>query len=118
MAIILNGKEVAKKIKEDEQIDAEHVECRHTCHSAHPQSPAQTALVGGDKDFVLAPEAGKGRNARNGQTANQEGDARDGHELVQTVHVAVLVAVNSMNNSTGTQEQQCFEHCVCKQVEH
>ena len=104
--------------EEDEVIDAEHVEGGHASHHRHPQSPTQAALVGSDEDLVLRPESGKGRNTGNRETADEEADARDGHELVQAVHLVVLIAVNGMDDGTGAQEEQRLEHSVGEQVEH
>ena len=57
-------------------------------------------------------------NARNGQTANQESDVRDGHVLAQTTHRTHFVAVHRMNDATGAEEQAGLEHGVREQVEH
>ena len=103
---------------EDEVIDAEHVECRHTGNNCHPNAPQRALLVACHQNLVLAEEACKWRNACNGKTANEECDAGDRHILVQAMHVRVLVAVNSVNNGTGAQEEQRLEHGVSEQVEH
>ena len=42
----------------------------------------------------------------------------DRHILAQTTHQRHLVTVNSVNDTSGTQEQAGLKHSVSKQVEH
>ena len=104
--------------EEDEVVDTEHVERCHSCHHAHPEAPANAFLVASHENLILTEEACKRRNTCNSQATNKECNASDGHVLVQAVHLAVLIAVNSVDDCTGTQEEQCLEHSVSEQVEH
>ena len=42
----------------------------------------------------------------------------DGHILAQTSHHRHLIAVNGMDDTSGTEEEASFEHGVCEEVEH
>ena len=104
--------------EEDQVVDTEHVERCHASHHTHPQAPAQAFLIASHEYLVLAEETGKGWNTGDCQATNEECDASDGHKLVQAMHLAVLVAVNSVDDSTSAKEEQRLEHSVSEQVEH
>ena len=85
-----------------------------------PQHLPQTAALEYDtQDLVLRPEAGEGRDARDGKPGDRHGGEGDRHLARQTTHlVHVLLARHSMDDRPRAEEQQRFEERMGHEVEH
>ena len=97
---------------------AEHVKhCQQ--RSENTQSKQQGAFfIRGQQDLVFGYKAREWRNTRNGQGTNQEYDISDGQYFAQSPHFAnVLLATQTMDDTTRAKEQQGLEKSVCYQVE-
>ena len=93
----LHGGVVAAELPfKGEEIEAEHVKGRHPCcqEAHHPEQ--RVAVEGLTKNFVLAPEAGQGWNATDGDAADEEGDRGDGHLFAQAAHQAHVLGKNGL----------------------
>ncbi len=83
----------------------------------HVQRPALGA--GEQQDLVLRPEAGERRDAGDGEPADDEGAARDRHQLGELAHLAhVLLVVHAVDDRARPEEQQRLEEGVRDHVEH
>ena len=103
---------------EDAEVEAEHVEGRHSGDAGHDPTHYGAVLEACCDDLILRAEAREEGDTSNGQTGDEEGDMRDGHVLAQTTHECHLVGVNGMDDATGAEEQTSLEHGVGEQVEH
>ena len=66
---------------------------------AHP-------LLDGQQDGVFAPEAGEGKNAGDGQAADQKGPMRNRQAMPQAAQAAnVDHAAHRVHHAAGTEEQ-------------
>ncbi len=108
------------------QVHAEHVEGGNA--SGQPtHSPQHGAdLKGRPQNLVLGPEPGKGRDAADGQGADQKGNGRNRHVLAQTAHQPHVLSqggvvthdlFHAVDDGTGTQEQHRLKVGVGHQVE-
>lgn len=76
---------------EDEVVEAEHIEGGQTGHERHPEIPESGVAHRGRQDFILREESGEGDDARDSQTADEEGDMGNWHVFAETVHLGVVV---------------------------
>src|SRR5262249_20177677 len=75
-------------------------------------------LVGCIQNFFFAKEACKWGNTRNSKTSNKKTYMSNGKKLSQSAHVFHFITMYIMNDCSSSKEEQCFEHCMCKQMEH
>ena len=111
-------RQVGRSAPEDTEVQTEHVERRQTGRDIHPGKHPRAEHVGSHQDLIFGEEARERRDSRNGQARYHERDVRNGHVLAQTTHLRHLVGMHRMDHRTGTQEEQCLEHGVGKQVPH
>ena len=103
---------------EDEVVEAEHIERRHTGHHRHEPAQERGELEAGGDDLVLGEETAERRNARDGEAADEEAHIGDRHVLAQPTHILVEVAAHDHDDGTGAEEEQRLEHGVGEEVEH
>ena len=103
---------------EDIVVKPEHVESGQGGNEGHDHAQPRLEHESSRQDFVLAEESGERGDAGDSQAGYQEGDMRDRHLLAQASHPAHLVAMHGMDDGTGTEEEQGFEHGVGEEVEH
>ena len=103
---------------EDAVVQTEHVESSHSGDNRHNPSDDRAVLEASCQNLVFGEESGERRNTGDGQAGNQEGDVGNRHVFVQAAHGLHLVAVYGVDDASGTQEKQGFEHGVSEQVEH
>src|ERR1700675_1805397 len=89
--------------KECQEQRAEYIEsCQASGENAQPIHPGG-ALEGSSKNFVLAEEARKGWNARDGDACAHQREERDGCVLAKPAHLTqVLLTAQGMNHATRT----------------
>ena len=66
---------------EDAIVQTEHVEGGHGGDAGHDPAHHRTVLEAGGDDLILGAEAREERDARNGQTGDEERDVRHRHVL-------------------------------------
>ena len=103
---------------EDAVVQTEHVEGCHGSDTCHNPTNHRTVGKAGGNDLILRAEAREERNTCNGEAADEEGDVGNRHILAQTTHHSHLVRVDSVDDTTGTEEQASLEHGVGEQMEH
>ena len=93
----LHGGVIAAELPfKGEEVEPEHVEGRHPRRQEAHHPEQWVAVEGLAKNFVLAPEAGQGRNATDGDAADEEGDRGDGHLFAQAAHQAHVLGKNGL----------------------
>ena len=103
---------------EDTVVQAEHIESRHGGNTCHDPSHHRTVLEAGCDNLILRAEAREEGNTCDGETTDEEGDMRNRHILTETTHQRHLIAVDSVDNTSSTEEQASLEHGVGEEVEH
>ena len=103
---------------EDAVVKTEHIECGHGGYSCHNPSYKRTVGKACGDNLVLGAEAREERNTGDGKAGDEEGDVGDGHILAQSAHCRHLVAVDGVDDTSGTEEQAGLEHGVGEEVEH
>lgn len=102
----------------DTVVEAEHIECRHSCNHRHNPSHRGAELEASCQYLIFGEEAGERGNTGYGKASYEEGDVRDRHILPQSAHGRHFVAMYRMDNAAGSQEKQCLEHGVGEQMVH
>ena len=103
---------------EDTVVQAEHIEGCHGSNTCHDPSHHRTVLEAGSDNLILRAETREEGNTCDGQTADKEGDMRHRHILAQTTHQRHLVRVDSVDDTSRTEEQASLKHSVGEEVEH
>ncbi len=109
---------------EGEEISAEGIDGRQEGrdHADPIQQLEQRTFVGagmsGRQDRVLAPKAGPGKDAGQGQAAEQKRPVRDRHQSPQSAEAAHVDRLHGVHHAAGAQEQQGLEEGMGEQVEH
>ena len=103
---------------EDTVVQTEHVEGCHSSDTRHdPTYHGAVCKAGGD-DLILRAKAREEGDTSDGQTRDEERDVGHRHILAQTSHQRHLVGVDSVDDTSGTEEQTSLEHSVGEQMEH
>src|SRR5579871_3092341 len=107
--------------EESHKPEPEHIE-RSQSGSNHANSPDHRSAIGTVKDgaenFVFAEEAGKWREAGNGNGGDRHYPESDRNFLAQSAHAThVLLTAHGVNHRACAKEQQCFKESVCHQME-
>src|SRR5688572_23083295 len=109
----------AEAAVEGEEVQTEHIECRHhRCNDA--EQPVDFVLfVCISEDLIFREEAREGRQSRNRQCTDEERKMRDRQGFLQSAHFTdVLFAAHCVDHRSCAEEQQCFEECVRHYVEY
>ena len=99
-------------------VKTEHIESGHSGYDGHNPTNYRTEMEAGCKDFVFREEARERRYTGNSQTCYKECDVGNRHVFSESAHSRHLIAVHCVDNTSGSQEQKCLKHGVCKQMEH
>src|SRR5262245_45669654 len=76
-------------------------------------------VVHGAENRILAPKTGQREDTSEGQTANQERDVGDGHELPQAAKLPhVDDPSHGMHHRTRAEKEQSLEESVGEEVKH
>src|SRR5579859_6306211 len=104
-----------------EKDQPEHVERSEQCgeQPKHIEQMVAAAILKRiEQDSVLAEEAGKRRNARNGQRRDEHCPVRVLDFLTQAAHLAhVLLAAHGMDDAARREEEERLKECVSHQME-
>ncbi len=119
--VVLDLVAPAEAAAEGHVVEPEHVESGHgRGHEADGPDPAAVApdLEGRPQDLVLGEEPGQGRDARDGDAADEHGPVGPRHLGLEPAHLAhVLLARHAVDDRAGAEEQQRLEEGVGHQVE-
>src|SRR5690349_13113704 len=95
----------------------EHIEGRETSRDYPDHEEVFLVRPGLAEDLVFAPEAGKGRDARQAEATHNEGCEGDRHRLAKAAHQPHVEGVRRMVDASGTKEEKRLEEGVREQVE-
>src|SRR5215469_11858463 len=112
---------VSRRSKKGQNEDPEHIEgcksCRDQSHAPEDFSIRSKSPIS-PQDGVLAEEPGQRRDSGNGNRSYQERPVSPRHVLLQTAHLSnVLQPAHSMDDTSGSEKEKCFEECVGHQME-
>src|SRR6476620_11847428 len=104
--------------KEDQPDHAEGIKGCQTCSNQHQDiCPNWRTLKTCFENQFLAPKSIEDWNTGQCKCADDKHVAHKRHFVAERTNAAHIARANTMNDRTGRQEQQGFEHCVTQQVE-
>ncbi len=103
---------------ENKVVKTEHIEGCETRHHCHPCAPEPMTGEHGRQHLIFREKSGERRNTGYGETSDKECPMCNRHVFAQTAHRRIVVAVDSVDERTRSEEEERLEHGVGEEVEH